>query len=234
MLKDAAINWVRSNCTDPKLQVDLSRKLKDVLQRKVDCWFAVGQALTRERVPYMIHCFAGQLFIFQLSNAQAAGLMLAPDAMAACTDPRPAAASVRATPQLMSLSKFELDKPSLTPNDRITGSVDYEIEGEIPAVYCLRLDCSLGLSGDETSWTSPEQVLSRAGQFRFSFDALRESAWPFVLHHRGPLALFLRVYSHATSDDIALRRPISDTCGTLVDVGPAIDKDSYGGRFKSM
>jgi hypothetical protein len=56
--------------------------LKDVLQRRVDSWFAVGQALTRERVPYMIHCFAGELFIFQLTKAQAAGLMLAPNATA--------------------------------------------------------------------------------------------------------------------------------------------------------
>ena len=233
MLRDAAINWVRANCIDPKLQSDFSLKLKDVLQRRVDCWFAVGQALTRERVPYMIHCFAGELFIFQLNPAQAAGLMLSPNALAESSDPHPEAASRSAIQPLLSLSKLELDNAILTPNDRINGSFVYEIEGEPPAAYCLRMDCSLGLSGDETTWNNGEQILGKSGQMRFSFDPLKESVWPFVLLHRGPLAVFMRAYSLPSSGDPALRRCISNTCGTLIDVGPVDNGNVYGGRFRA-
>lgn len=108
MLKDAAINWVRANCRDPKLGADFSRKLNNVLQRRVACWFAIGQSLTGERQPYMIHCFADELFIFQLSNAQAKGLMLAPDAMCSSFDPRPAAARQKVLPRIVSISRFDL------------------------------------------------------------------------------------------------------------------------------
>jgi hypothetical protein len=57
MLIDAAIAWVQANCTDPKLRSDVARKLKDVMQRRVDCWFGVGPVLTRRHVPYLIHCW---------------------------------------------------------------------------------------------------------------------------------------------------------------------------------
>lgn len=219
MLKNAAINWVRANCSDPKLRADFSRKITDVLQRRVDCWFAVGQALTRGRVPYMIHCFAGELFIFQISKAQAAGLMLAPDAMASSSDPHPAPPRQNPVQRVMSISNFQLDKAVLTAADRITGSFTYEIEAETPTAYCLRLDCSLGLSGDETGWAFPDQPLSASGQIHFSFDPLRESVWPLALIHRGPLAVFLRVCALPDTGDVSVRNPIRNTGGTLVDIG---------------
>jgi len=217
MLKDAAINWVRANCSDPKLRADFSRKLSDVLQRRVACWFAIGQALTREREPYMIHCFADELFIFQLSNAQSKGLMLAPDAMCSSFDPRPAAPRQKALPRVVSISRFQLEKPVLTAADRIAGAVSYELEGEVPPALCLRLDCSLGLSGDETSWLPIELTAGPPGRDSFSFAPLRESLWPLALMHRGPLAVFLRVC--IDSDTVVQRSPISNTCGTLLDIG---------------
>jgi hypothetical protein len=217
MLKDAAINWVRANCRDPKLRADFTRKLSDVLQRRVACWFAIGQALTRERQPYMIHCFADELFIFQLSLAQAKGLMLAPDAMCSSFDPRPTAPRQKVLPRMLSISQFELDKPALTEADRITGSVAYELESELPPSLCLRLDCSLGLSGDETSWVPLDLTAGPPGRAYFSFAPLRESVWPLALMHRGPLAVFLRVC--IDSNAMVQRYPISNTCGTLIDIG---------------
>lgn len=216
MLKDAAINWVRANCTDLKLRADLSRKLKDVLQRRVECWFAVGGALTRERVPYMIHCFASELFIFQLSEAQAASLMVAPDALMCNTDPNPTPVVERVLPLAISLSNFELDKPTLTANGPVTGSIAYEIEGETTTSYCLRLDCLMWLRGDQTSWNIPEQILHRSGRIRFSFELTMGLPWPFL--PQWPAVVFLRVCTLPSSGEVALRRAISNTCGSLIEV----------------
>jgi len=223
MLKDAAMNWINANCKDPKLRSDFSRQLKSVLQRRVDCWFALGSGLTRQRVPYMIHCFAGELFIFQLSAAQAAGLMLAPDALCSSSDSQPGESRPTAPP--ISLANFELDRPILTETERITGSCSYEIEGEIPASYCLRLDCLLGLAAGDTIWSDPGQILGRSGHLRFSFDAIRETAWPIALFHRGPAAVFLRVCTFPIAGDAASRHPISNACGTLVDISKGLSAD---------
>jgi hypothetical protein len=218
MLKDAAIHWVRANCTDPKLRADFSRKLKDVLQRRLNCWFAVGSALTRTGAPYMIHCFAGELFIFQLSSEQAVGLKLAPNALAESSDLCPAGFSRRSEHLAVSLSKFELDAPVLTATDPICGVVEYEVEGEPPTAYCLRMDGLLGLCGDDVAWTMPRQTLSRSGQIRFSFSSLGESVWPMVLLQRAPVAVFLRLYADPVPGDVNQRRAISNTCGALLDV----------------
>ncbi|HXE53032.1 MAG TPA: hypothetical protein VN541_08460 [Tepidisphaeraceae bacterium] len=197
----------------------MSGKLKDALQRRIDCWFAVGQALTKERAPYMIHCFAGELFIFQLSPAQAAGLMLAPNALCDSRDPRGSSRDSRPLDTPVSLMRFELDRPTLRPRERIDGAVEYEIEGHAAINYCLRLDYLLGLAGDEVIWATPPQPLEPSGKIRFSFDPPRESVWPFVQLHRGPIAVFLQMYSRSRLEEVTARHPISNTCGTLIDVG---------------
>src|SRR5258706_14716344 len=122
MLVDVAIGWVRANCLDPKLRSDLSQKLKDAMQRRVDCWFAVGPVLTRERTAYMIHCFAGELFIFQLTAEQAAAVLPAPHALASSVDQRPPGLNQRANPALLSVSDLQVDRAVLTPLDVVSGS----------------------------------------------------------------------------------------------------------------
>lgn len=216
MLKDAAKNWVQTNCFDPKLRHDLSRQLADVLQRRVDCWFGVGEALTRSKAPFMIHCYAGELFFFQLTKAQAAGLRMAPNAMMGHSVPFPPT-SCRANPVIVSISKLELDKPIVAANDAISGTFEYEIDGEPPTSWCARLNCLMGLGEDETSWCSPIHALGRSGQIRFSFESGRQ-VWPLGLMHGGPLPVFLRVYSDPCPGDESQRQPISNTCGALLDI----------------
>jgi hypothetical protein len=216
MLKDAAIAWVRGNCTDQRLRSDLSRKLKDALQRRYDCWFAVGQTLTKERAPYMIHCFAGELFIFQLSPAQAAGLLLAPNASCASRDPRESTREPRPRDLPVSITKLELDTPALRPGERIEGSIEYEVEGVAVTPYCLRLDCLSGLSGDEIAWNLPSQQLDHSGKIHFSFDPLWGSVpWPFAPLHQAPVTMFVQMFSW--HEEVRNRHALSNTCGTLID-----------------
>jgi hypothetical protein len=217
MLIDAAMGWVKGNCPDPKLRADLRRKMKDALQRRIDCWFGIGPVLTRERVPYLIHCYAGELFIFQMTPEQSAAFLPRPNALGSSLDQQTPGSNRRAEQILISLSDMEVDRPVMTPNDPVTGTVQYEVVGELPAAYCLRLDYQLGLPSD-TSWFCPEQILSGSGRIRFIFNRLADSKWPFVQTHQGPAALFLRVFTHPAPDETATRRPISNTCGTLVQV----------------
>lgn len=217
MLIDAAMGWVKGNCPDPKLRADLKRKMKDAMQRRVDCWFGIGPVLTRERLPYLIHCYAGELFIFQLMPEQAAAILPRPNALGSSLDQRAPGSNRRAEQMLVSLSDLEVDRPVLTPHDPVTGSVQYEVLGELPAEYCLRLDYQLGLP-DAVSWFCPEQILSGSGRIRFIFNRLADSVWPSVRCYQGPAALFLRVFTRPAKDETAERRPISNTCGALVQV----------------
>ena len=219
MLIDAAVAWTEANCRDVQLRADLKRKLKDAMQRQSDCWFGLGPVLTKEHAPYLIHCFAGELFIFQLTDRQAAVILPAPNALASSIDQRPPGSNRCAGEVLVSLAELELDRPFLTSGEPVKGSVHYEVQGELPAEYCLRLDYQLGLA-DAVSWNRSEQILAGSGRIRFSFNRLADSIWPSVRDHRGPIALFLRVCTWPTLDESSPRRPISNTCGTLVDCIP--------------
>lgn len=222
MLIDAAVRWMEANCRDVQLRADLKRKLKDAMQRQSDCWFGIGPVLTKERAPYLIHCYAGELFIFQLTDRQAAAILPAANALASSVDQRPPGSNRRADETLVSLAGLELDRPFLTSGEPITGSVQYEVQGELPTEYCLRLDYQLGLA-DAVSWNRPEQILAGTGRIRFAFNRLADSIWPSVRNHRGPIALFLRVCTWPSTDQLSRRRAISNTCGALVDCLPRPD-----------
>lgn len=219
MLRDAAMYWVRKNCKDPRLQSDFADKLDSCLRGRMDCWFAVGGALTRHRVPYVLHCFAGELFAFQINDQQAAALLLKPNALITSTDPRPAPPNNRVAMPMISILRLKLDRETVAWNQPISGSCEYEVTGESPSSYCLRMDFSLFIAGDEIRWHFPDQILLPRGQMRFCFSELGERLMPDPNPglKQVPLALFLRACVNPPSGEAESRDPISNTCGVLVD-----------------
>jgi hypothetical protein len=70
-MQGPAATWVKANCTNPKLVKDLQRFLFDANAAGVNCWFLVGSGLIRSGAASLVHCFAKELFAFQLTDAQA-------------------------------------------------------------------------------------------------------------------------------------------------------------------
>src|SRR5438067_715771 len=59
MLRDTAVHWFMSACPNPNVQRDLIARLDEAIRHDVNCSFVIGEAMTRDLRPYLLHWFAG-------------------------------------------------------------------------------------------------------------------------------------------------------------------------------
>jgi hypothetical protein len=74
ILSDLATAWINANCQRSDVQMELHARLDAALQRGVGCTFVLGRNLVRSRKPFLVTCYCGELFAFQLTPSQAASL----------------------------------------------------------------------------------------------------------------------------------------------------------------
>jgi len=120
MRKDAAINWVRANCPNPKLATDAGAAIDKAAAAGGNCWFAIGGRLTRSGAPCLLHWFGGEVFIFQLTPVQAMTMGLKPNVMVAHHDVQPDGLTFATSPAI-SLERFEVKGCSPYPSDANRG-----------------------------------------------------------------------------------------------------------------
>jgi hypothetical protein len=74
ILRELALAWVRANCPRADVWEEVVQRLDEALRRGVGCSFHFGPKLTKAGKPYVVYCFCGELFAFQLTPRQAARL----------------------------------------------------------------------------------------------------------------------------------------------------------------
>jgi hypothetical protein len=140
----AADNWVRSNCSSRKLAQETVQFLKQCSYAGLDCSFVVGGGLTRSGNAGLLHCFACEVFIHQLTDAQAATMGVGRDRSCCGYANKKSPLMRRAERDFASLRRLEILNPTLTVTTPIVGRLEYELLAEEPKAWCLRLDYSLG------------------------------------------------------------------------------------------
>jgi hypothetical protein len=75
-LRELALEWARANGATPQLEGHFCRLLDQALPHKRGCMFLVGRGHTRSRKAFLLQCFCGELFTFQLTLRQARQLKL--------------------------------------------------------------------------------------------------------------------------------------------------------------
>ena len=144
MLRDAAIGWIRSNCTNQRLRADFSRNLDEAISLGVNCSFTIGEGLTREHAPYLLHWFAGELFVIQLTARQAARLGIGPHGVHHACDHESVPDGPPTAPAL-SLEALNLEPALLRDLRRpIVATCRYRVTGPVPAAIAFRMDFSRG------------------------------------------------------------------------------------------
>ena len=217
MLRDAAIRWVRTNCTSQRFQTAFVHDLDEAISLSVNCSFIIGGALTRIFKPYLLHWFADELFIFQLTPQQAARLGIAPkEARFRCDhesvpDSPPAVAC-------LSLDRLELEQPILSDWKRpIVAKCDYRVTGNVPADVALRMDFSQGANdGIRTfcQFAFPHVAPSATGTIRAEFEP--GNLLPGTKLN-AVMAVFIRCY--ASSKEPAIRwSPISNPVAAMLEL----------------
>lgn len=215
MQKDAAIQWVRANCPTRQVSWDVKAALEDADAAGANCWFVIGSRMTKGRVPYFIHCFAGEVFIFQLTEAQAKATGVHPMGMGKHRETRPDPIPA-APPPVISLERFELRDTALTQTMPIVGRLHYEVLADGGGPWCVRLDYDLP-GGRRVAWDMPERTLWGKGTIDVQFLPIAPTP-DIATKYRGPLVLFARLFEMSPPELTHTRRPISTVCAALVDL----------------
>ena len=76
MLRDSAQHWLKVNVRFPRTRSDFLKGFDAAVAHGRNMSCGLGAGLTVNRRPYLIHCFDGELFFFELSARQAEPLGL--------------------------------------------------------------------------------------------------------------------------------------------------------------
>ncbi len=106
--RDLAQTWVHANCRSADVRRDFLKHLEDALRLGVGCSFIVGCGLTKSMMSYMVYCYCGEFFAFQLTLAQAEQLNANGRTMVGNPGLRPQNHDPRPEP-LVQLRKVEVD-----------------------------------------------------------------------------------------------------------------------------
>lgn len=78
-LSNLATTWIQANCPRSDVQEQMLCRLQEAMQRGVGCTFLLGRQLVKSGKPFMVTCFCGELFAFQLTPQQASKMNVADD-----------------------------------------------------------------------------------------------------------------------------------------------------------
>ena len=140
-LSNLATSWIRANCPGSDVQADMLGRFQDAMQRGVGCTFLLGRQLVKSRKPFLVACFCGELFAFQLTPRQAAKMNVKDKMLVASIGlsphfhaPRPEV-SVR-------LNQVEIEGAAmLDRNAPIVGTLQYAADRPWPTPVAIQAVC---------------------------------------------------------------------------------------------
>lgn len=142
-LHEVAMNWVYANCTIRDVHRDVEAVLQQGLQDGRSCSFTMGGGLIKNRQPYLICCFDGEFYAFQLTPRQAARLGLAHDQMASATGVRRVLSRPAIDP-VVTIVGVEVDQAwALQRDSPISGAVHYQAQRSVLEPVAIRAECEL-------------------------------------------------------------------------------------------
>lgn len=218
MLRDVAINWVRSHVAVREMHGDFLRHFDRAATAGVNYHVIVGAALTTDGKPYRIDCFAGELFVSQLSGAQVLAAGVAANSAKMDSGKFLDRLALVEKP-LVTLSRLEVEGDGELAADKpVVADVSYETCVATPATIVARLDYDLPSGRSVRCFHRLNSPLAGQGRLRCSFSKLGDeySNKPASF----PVAVFLRLFGAPEPPQGNTIVPLSNACATLISVLP--------------
>jgi hypothetical protein len=210
-----AVNWVKANCKCPPTMADLLRTLSEVTAAGVNCWACIGGALTNSGSAMLMSCFAGELFVFQLTDSQAYARGVSRVGMHVGRDRSRLPQMQPPARHLISLNRLEFLHQKLKPTTPFIGRVEYEVLASGHDL-CARMDYyTEGLQ--RHTWFEPRRPMWGKGMLDVAFSPIA-SHLPGGTRLTGPLPVFVRLFDMQHPGDVNSRRPISNTVAALLEI----------------
>lgn len=193
ILRELAAAWMGANCPSIAVQKRFLHQLDDAIGRSVGCSFLIGRKLTRSGAPYLVHCFCGELFAFQLTPRQADGLNLG-DSQLVSTRGLTAHNHGFRPDSLMTLDQVAIDgADSLERSQPLRGTLKYRTDQWWVLPLALVAVCEPPGRTNVVLYHHMEQLAQGEGEVRFQLPSMIElrnrNGGPFT----GVLPLFFQI-----------------------------------------
>lgn len=204
ILHEMATIWALANCSSAKVQTNFVEQLIQATLRQVNCSFAVGRKLTKSKKPYLVYCFCGELFVFELSLDQAARLGMDDKGMLYGENALSEPPIVKAE-QTVLLREVKVDDAlKLDRNSRITGTLQYEAKQVLLQPVAIRAQYEPPGRSSVTGFHHLFHLAPREGTIQFSLapigDLPNRSGKPFS----GLLPLFFQIWTDSQTPKLQI------------------------------
>lgn len=217
ILHEMATTWAQANCVSVDVQNDLLRQLDRAVQRNVSCSFTIGDSLTKSRKPYLISCFGGEFFVFELTRSQVARLGMKDNELDCSPSARRETYGMFAEPHVW-LQEVNVDHAAaLNGEVPITGSLSYRAEQSVLQPLEIRVVCE-PLGRDSVTLLHPlSQLAPPEGTVKFTLRKIADLLARGGKAYTGVVPLFFQIWT--ANQRAGQRLP-----------GPALDMPSLGGH----
>ena len=216
MPRNSAIGWVRDNCRNPGLQADFIRKMDEAIASGLNCSFLIGAGNTFKGFPFLLYCFADELFITELTHEQAAKLGIAPNQMRCRIDAGEQAAKVPSRQISVEGLKMESDTIS-DPSQPIRGTFRYRTEGTAPRSYCVEMDYASG-TRTVTNYIYLPTPLLDSGEITVAFPPLGDRKDQTTPGMDPVILAFVRICAVPDPRSPYGRQPVSNAATALLEI----------------
>jgi hypothetical protein len=178
-LREVVAAWARAHCPREDVQASLLRSLDHAIPKQHMCTFTIGKLLTRSGRPFMVSCFGGELFAFELTDDQAKRLEVE-DAMVVHSETlhvqshRPAAHPVITIEKVVVDAAHELERAQ-----PITGTLHYRSQQMVLRPLVVRVALEHPCRGSVmlyhyVDYHYVDSLYPTQGEIRFRLRALDE------------------------------------------------------------
>ncbi|MFO0915218.1 MAG: hypothetical protein U0795_19810 [Pirellulales bacterium] len=194
-LREVTMNWVCANCTIQDVHRDVEVVLGRALQQGLSCSFTLGAGLIKSRKPYLIYCYNGEFYAFQLTPRQVARLGLRHDQMASGTGCRGGLSQPVVDP-IVNIAGVEVNNAwALNRNLPITGTLQYQTQRPILEPIAIRGECEPPARGSIHLYHYLFSLIQLDGAIHFSLPPMGDLADHQGQAFAGVLPLFFQVWT---------------------------------------
>ena len=195
ILHEMATAWAQANCVSVDVQNDLLRQLDRAVQRNVSCSFTIGDSLTKSRKPYLISCFSGEFFVFELTRSQVARLGMKDNELDCSPSARRETHGMFAEPHVW-LQEVNVDRAAaLNGEVPITGSLSYRAEQSILQPLEIRVVCEPLGRDSVTLLHRLSQLAPREGTVKFTLRKIADLLARGGKAYTGVVPLFFQIWT---------------------------------------
>jgi hypothetical protein len=139
ILRDLAAGWVRVNCPRFDVQENFLQYLDNAIRYRVNCSFMIGRDLIGSGKPFLVCCFCGEFFAFELTPPQAAQLQVTDKLLVSAKGVRQYDQGPK-PPPTVSLEHIKVNQATaLDRSSPISGTLRYRTDRFLDAPLAIRV-----------------------------------------------------------------------------------------------